>query len=85
MKTVREYAGELLAASGEERSIHQRHADYYVALAERAERSLVGPDRQRWFNRLDAERENYRAAIERAVGQGDGRVGARVGAARSRF
>lgn len=85
LETIREYAGELLAASGEETAIRRRHADYYVALAEQAEWSMLGREQQRWFGRLDAERENHRAAIEWALAQGDGLVAARIGAAIWRF
>lgn len=85
LETVREYAGELLAASGEELSTRRRHADYYVALAERAEDGLLGSEQQRWCTRLNIERENHRAAIEWAAGHGDGLVAARVGAALWRF
>jgi predicted ATPase/DNA-binding CsgD family transcriptional regulator len=85
LETVREYAAELLAASGDERAVRRRHADYFVALAERAEPALLGREHRRWFERLGAERENYRAAITWAAGQGDGLVAARVGAALWRF
>jgi predicted ATPase/DNA-binding CsgD family transcriptional regulator len=85
LETVREYATELLAASGEELSIRQRHTNYYVALAERAEWGMLGREQQLWFDRLGAERENHRAAIEWSASQGDGIVAARVGATIWRF
>jgi predicted ATPase/DNA-binding CsgD family transcriptional regulator len=85
LETVREYAGELLAASGEQPMIRASHASYYVALAERAEWAMLGREQQRWFDRLSAERENHRAAIEWSLGQGDGLVAARIGAAIWRF
>ncbi len=72
LETVREYAAELLAASGEELSIRQRHTSYYVALAERAEWGMLGREQQLWFDRLGAERENHRAAIEWSTSQGRG-------------
>ncbi|HMQ30786.1 MAG TPA: LuxR C-terminal-related transcriptional regulator [Chloroflexaceae bacterium] len=85
LETVRAYAAELLTASGEEPGICRRHADYYVALAERAEEGLLGSDQRLWFDRLGAERENHRAAVEWAAAQGDGLVAARIGAALWRF
>jgi predicted ATPase/DNA-binding CsgD family transcriptional regulator len=85
LETVREYAGELLAASGEEPEIRRRHAAHYVALAERAEDGLLMTGQQRWFDRLGAERENHRAAVEWSAAQGDGAVAVRIGAAIWRF
>jgi predicted ATPase len=42
LETVREYARERLEAGGEAPRVRARHADYYVALAEHAERELEG-------------------------------------------
>jgi hypothetical protein len=40
LETIREYAGELLAASGERFATERAHAAYYLALTEAAEESL---------------------------------------------
>jgi predicted ATPase/DNA-binding CsgD family transcriptional regulator len=85
LETVREYAAELLAMSGEEPAVRRRHVAYYMALAERAEPGLIGGEQQRWFERLSAERENYRSACTWAVEHGDIRAGLRIGAALWRF
>jgi predicted ATPase/DNA-binding CsgD family transcriptional regulator len=85
LETVREYAGELLAAAGEEVLVRRSHAAYYLALAERAEAGLLSLEQQQWFEQLGAERENLRAAVEWSARQGDPLVGARVGAALWRF
>ena len=63
LETIREYAAERLAASGEAESAVQAHAAYFLAFAERwqAEPSLPG-DRRR-LDRLDAEHANLRAAL----------------------
>ena len=44
--------------------MHDRHADYYVRLAEAAEPVLLLQDQVRWFKLLQAEYENMRAVIE---------------------
>ncbi|MBK9702556.1 MAG: winged helix-turn-helix domain-containing protein [Betaproteobacteria bacterium] len=63
LETVRQYALERLAAVGEETRTRDRHLQFYVALAERAERELGGPQRETWYARLDAERENILLAF----------------------
>jgi predicted ATPase len=63
LPTIREYAQELLQASGELPSIARRHAEHYLALAERAEPELWGADQAGWLDRLDREQANLRAAL----------------------
>jgi predicted ATPase len=63
LETIREYARELLEESGEAEAVRARHADHYLALAERAyaerfDRGLT------WAGRLEAEHDNLRAALD---------------------
>ena len=62
LETVRQYAQERLEASGEGRAARDRHLEVHVALADRVEPKLVGPEEQFWLARLDAERDNLLAA-----------------------
>jgi predicted ATPase/class 3 adenylate cyclase len=71
LDTIRRYAVELLDTSSEADAIRRRHAEYYVALAERAEPALTGPDQLRWFRRLEAEQDNVRVALELLLEQED--------------
>jgi len=64
LETIREYALARLAESGEADAVRRAHAGYYVALAERAEPELIGPDQVAWTRRLDAEQGNVRAALD---------------------
>ncbi len=62
LETVREYAQQRLAASGEEADARSRHLAFYLALAEAARPQLVGPAQGTWLARLDLERENLLSA-----------------------
>ena len=63
LETVSEYALERLEQSDEAEAIRQRHASYFVALAEVAERHRYTPAQGGWLLRLDADHDNMRAAL----------------------
>jgi predicted ATPase/class 3 adenylate cyclase len=68
LETVREFALERLARSGELDGTQLRHAQYYAELAERAHRQLGGPAQLAALDRLEAEHENLRAALAWSLG-----------------
>jgi predicted ATPase/DNA-binding CsgD family transcriptional regulator len=63
LETIREYALDQLVAGGEEDAARRAHAEYFRALAERAEPQLRGPEQQRWRDALEPELDNFRAAL----------------------
>lgn len=64
LETVREFALEQLAASGEADVIRGRHAAWYLALAEQAELfTWGGPEQAQWLDRLEVDLPNVRAAL----------------------
>jgi predicted ATPase len=63
LETIREYATEQLQASGEEAAVQERHAHYFLRLAEEAEPYLYNPERDLWLERLEREDANLRAAL----------------------
>jgi predicted ATPase/DNA-binding CsgD family transcriptional regulator len=69
LETLRQYALEKLAAAGAA-AVRDRHLAYCVGLAERGDRALRGPDYRTWIDRLDAEHENLRAALDWALRAG---------------
>ena len=85
LETIREYALERLAARGDGEAVRRRHADFYLVLAEEAEPGLLGPQQREWLERLDAERDNIRAALTWAMDAGEAEVGLRIGAALWRY
>jgi predicted ATPase/class 3 adenylate cyclase len=67
LETVREFASEQLAADPTADELGDRHADYYLTLAESWDRELRGPGQGQALERFAAERENVRAAVERLL------------------
>ncbi len=63
LETIREFALEKLADSGEWQPIHWRHARYFAALAETAETHILGATPETWLNRLESDHANLRAAL----------------------
>ena len=85
LETVREYGLERLAASGEEPAVRNAHADWCTALAERAGPELSGPRQLAWFDRLEAEHPNMRAALTFLLEREDAERGVRLALALSWF
>ncbi len=63
LQTLREFGLERLNGAGELEATHQVHAQYYLRYAEEAEPYLRETGQVRWFNRLEQEHENLRAAL----------------------
>ena len=61
---IREYASELLEASGEIRLVNKRHAEFYESLASRLDPVLRTGDQLGAVARLESEIDNLRAALE---------------------
>jgi hypothetical protein len=74
LETIREYGVEQLEASGEAATLRDRHLDYFVGLAEAAKPELRGARQARWFDQLERENANLRAALAWS-----GEVGAATG------
>ena len=71
LETIREYAGEQLAASGEAEAVRRRHAAFFLDVAERHEILPLLPFDDRQLDRLEAERANLRAALTWFEAAGD--------------
>ncbi len=78
LETIRQYAAELLAASGEADTVRRRHAAHYLALAEAAQPWLGRAEQGVWLDRLEVEHDNLRAALGWALAGGDVETGARI-------
>ncbi len=62
-ETVRLYAREKLDESGEAESVCERHANYFAAFVEEGSEKLRGSEQAEWFNLLETEYPNVRAAL----------------------
>ncbi|HET6948519.1 MAG TPA: tetratricopeptide repeat protein [bacterium] len=67
LESIREFALEHLDAQGGTRTASQRHAEYFLALAHRADTLLHGADQDAWAGRLTSDNDNFRAALEWAI------------------
>jgi hypothetical protein len=71
LETIRAYAAERFAATGDGQAVRERHWRYYLALAQEygTEQALLGAGRQAHLARLDADIDNLHAALAHAVRQ----------------
>jgi predicted ATPase/DNA-binding SARP family transcriptional activator len=63
LESVDQYGTERLAARGETGLLQRRHAEYFLAMAERAEPHLTGTERSSWLEPMKAEGDNFREAL----------------------
>ncbi len=63
LETIRAFMAERLAGRLDAAEIERRHADYYRALAEQADRPLRGTGQLEWCGRLEADAGNLAATV----------------------
>ncbi|MDQ6669489.1 MAG: LuxR C-terminal-related transcriptional regulator [Chloroflexota bacterium] len=71
LEPVRQYAWDHLVARRESAALQRRHAEYYAELAEAAEPELMSPHRTGAIERLVANEDNLRAALNWARRSGE--------------
>ena len=64
LETIYRFALEKLHASGEITTLKDMHLAYFLKIAEKRASILPERDRIEWTNRIDAEHDNLRAALE---------------------
>jgi predicted ATPase/DNA-binding CsgD family transcriptional regulator/DNA-binding XRE family transcriptional regulator len=87
LETVREFALEQLAQSGEGEAAAERHAEYFLALAERGELAvwMAGPAQLEWLERFERDHDNMRAALRWAEEHGAVELEQRLAGALANF
>jgi predicted ATPase len=81
LETIREYAAERLAESGEEDALRRRHAVYFVAVAEQVESEQLDAGPTGWRERLRPEWDNFRAVFAWSLATGEPELGLRLAGA----
>ncbi len=71
LDTIEAFAAEKLAERGENKRIAQRHAAWFLELAERVAPQLSGDDQRRLLDQLELEHDNIRVVLDRAAAAGD--------------
>jgi predicted ATPase len=71
LETLRQHARECLDVAGDADEFRRRHAQYYAGFAEQAGAAIVGRDELAWRARVNADRDNLRAAVYWALDRGD--------------
>ena len=76
--TIREYARERLQEIGEDTEIRGGHLAYFLDLAEKADLEIHGPAQVEWIDRLEVEHDNFRAALDWSLSNGQTNVALRL-------
>jgi len=81
LETIREYAVERLAESGETEAIQRRHATFFLAMAEQSDLKLRSAEQSTWRRRLVVEHDNLRAALRWTLESQEAEMGLRLAGA----
>jgi len=63
LETLRQYAAEHLESAAEVARFRERHRDWFLSLARRANAEFNGPRQTTWIHNLEREHDNARAAL----------------------
>jgi predicted ATPase len=70
LEPIRQYARQKLDESRDVDEVRDRHAAFFLALAEEAEPELTGPQQRVWVERLEGEHDNLREALSWVLERG---------------
>jgi non-specific serine/threonine protein kinase len=63
LETIRQYGQDKLEECGEVTILRRSHRDWYLGFAERAASQVLGAEQAKWFDHLEVEHDNLRAAL----------------------
>ena len=78
LETLREYSLERLAESGEAEAMRRLHASFFLAMAEEAFPKMFSAEQSIWYNRLETEHDNLRAALRWMLESQEDEMGLRL-------
>ncbi len=81
LSTIREFGLEQLSTTHMEETARRRHADWCVALVERAEPEFGGPNVVWWLNHVEREHDNISQSLAWLLETGDVEISMRITAA----
>jgi predicted ATPase/transcriptional regulator with XRE-family HTH domain len=81
LETLREYAWQRLVGRGDAEASRERHAAFFLSLAERAEPELRGAEQRAWLAVLAQEHDNLRAALQWTLEREEAELGLRLAGA----
>jgi non-specific serine/threonine protein kinase len=67
LETIRQYAMEKLLESGEAAPARDGQLDYMLQIADQTDNRMFGAETQEWFDQMEVEHDNLRAAFEWAI------------------
>jgi non-specific serine/threonine protein kinase len=85
LETLRAYGLERLGEHGGADRVRARHAAWFLGLAAEAAEGLRGPRQGDWLDRLAADHDNLRAALDWSLETGDTETAARMAASLYQF
>ncbi len=85
LETIREYALEQLASSGEREALQRQHAQYFATWAENPDPKFEGMKEGVWWDLLEADHANLRAALAWGRTDTDAEIGLRLALALPTF
>ena len=89
LETVRQYGREKLEAAGDLQTVKRNHMEYFLNVAEKAgpelEGSGRGSEQTNWLDRLEADHDNFWAALEWSFKEGHAQAGVRLAGALWRY
>ncbi|WP_103961203.1 BTAD domain-containing putative transcriptional regulator [Nonomuraea solani] len=78
LESIAAFSLDRLRDAAETDLVRDRHARYYLDLAERARPHLYGSEQRQWLHLLDLERANLRAALDHTARRGAGDLALRL-------
>ena len=81
LETIRDLARECFAASGEAGALGRDHAEWFLAVAERAEPFLKRAEQEEWLHRLEDDHDNLRQSLDWLLDHDEPELAGRLAAA----